>query len=90
MPENPPGKNKCGTHASGWLNGEHPTTLGKITEIQVCFDYSGNSCRYETNVNQITRPGYQTLDKVKVINCRDYFLYKLVKPSDCSLRYCAQ
>ena len=31
MPESPPNKNTCGTHAPGWLNGQHPSVAeGKV------------------------------------------------------------
>ena len=31
MPESPPNKNTCGTHAPGWLNGRHPSVAeGKV------------------------------------------------------------
>ena len=31
MPESSPNKNMCGTHAPGWLNGQHPSVAeGKV------------------------------------------------------------
>ena len=65
----------CGTHAPGWMNGVHPTTLGEEVEREICFNWSGNNCSNSKNI--------------KVTNCGDYYVYKLVSSGACSLRYCA-
>nr|XP_058970704.1 oncoprotein-induced transcript 3 protein-like [Pocillopora verrucosa] len=74
MPESSPNKNMCGTHAPGWLNGQHPSVAeGKVSR-QVCFNWDGNSCKWQANI--------------EVLNCDSFFIYKLVKPPTCQLRYC--
>ena len=65
----------CGTHAPGWMNGVHPTTLGEIVERQICFNHGGNDCMWSKNI--------------KVTNCGKYYVYKLVSTVYCRLRYCA-
>ena len=67
--------NMCGTSATGWMNGAHPTTLGDEVERQVCYNWNSNSCNWYNNIN--------------VTNCGAYYTYKLVSPSYCDLRYCA-
>ena len=65
----------CGTNAPGWMNGVHPTTFGEEVERQICYTWSGNSCYISNNVN--------------VTNCGAYYVYKLVSPQTCDMRYCA-
>ena len=65
---------RCGTHASGWMNGAHPTVAqGKVTR-NVCYNYSSNCCRASNNI--------------EVVNCGQYYVYKLSPPPYCTLRYC--
>jgi hypothetical protein len=66
---------RCGTHATGWLNGTHPTVAdGKVTR-KVCYSYSGNCCYWSNNI--------------EVVNCGQYYVYKLsTTPHSCYLRYC--
>ena len=66
----------CGTHAAGWLNGTHPAFLGENVIQQVCFNWSGDSCRWNSNV--------------EIKKCLGYYLYKLEATSNCSLKYCGQ
>ena len=66
--------NRCNTHATGWLNGNHPTVAdGQVTR-QVCFHWSSNCCYWSTNI--------------QVRNCGEYFVYLLSGTPGCSLRYC--
>ena len=67
---------KCGTHATGWLNGTHPDLLGETVDRTVCFNWASNSCTWSSSV--------------KVKNCGGYFLYYLPKAPNCQLRYCAE
>ena len=69
----PPGY-RCGTHATGWLNGGHPTVADGQVSRQVCFHYSQNCCHWSTNI--------------KVRNCGSYYVYYLNGTPNCSLRYC--
>lgn len=68
-------KNRCNTHATGWLNGCHPTVAdGQVTR-QACFHWSSNCCNWSTYI--------------QVRNCGEYFVYLLRGiPVACSLRYC--
>ena len=64
----------CGTHAPGWLNGAHPQTVGETVTRTVCFNWSGNSCRWSTSV--------------EIKNCGGFFLFNFPDTPVCSLRYC--
>ena len=69
--------NRCGTHATGWLNGVHPTVSEGIVTRQVCFNWSGGCCVWSINI--------------QVRNCNGYFVYYISgTPSvhPCHLRYC--
>ena len=67
---------RCGTHATGWMNGAHPTvTDGKVIRT-VCYHWN-NCCTWSNDI--------------KVINCGKYYVYKLMStPPDhpCNLAYC--
>ncbi|XP_046860933.1 pancreatic secretory granule membrane major glycoprotein GP2-like [Xenia sp. Carnegie-2017] len=74
MPKSCVAKNRCGTHASGWLNGTHPTMAeGEVTR-KVCYHWKNSCCHWSNDI--------------EVINCGPYFVYKLSRPRVCSLRYC--
>ena len=74
MPTSPPGTHRCGTLATGWLNGAHPTVAeGQVTR-QVCFQWYGINCYWSTNIG--------------VRNCGSFFVYNLKSPPTCTLRYC--
>ena len=68
------GKNRCNTHASGWLNGTHPTSQEGIVNRTVCFNWKSNCCNWQTTI--------------RVRNCGLFFVYYLTKASICYLRYC--
>ena len=74
IPEQVVPQYKCGTHATGWMNGVHPTTLGEEVERQICFKWGSNDCSSSINI--------------KVINCMHYYIYKL-EPTGCNWRYCS-
>ena len=75
MPTSCPPKQRCNTHASGWLNGAHPTVAdGQVTRT-VCFHWGSNCCNWSRSV--------------KVINCSDYYVYYITGTPTCSLRYCS-
>ena len=75
MPTSCVPKNRCGTRATGWMNGAHPTVSdGKVTR-KVCYNWDGNCCNWSNNI--------------EVVNCGRYYVYKLSRPSaGCNLRYC--
>ncbi|KAL9961350.1 hypothetical protein ACROYT_G030270 [Oculina patagonica] len=74
MPTSCPPTYRCGTAATGWLNGGHPTVAdGKVTR-QVCFHYSSNCCYRSTNI--------------QVRNCGSFYIYYFSGTPGCNLRYC--
>ena len=54
---------RCGTAATSWLNGGHPTVADGQVSRQVCFHWNSNCCRWSTNI--------------KVRNCGSYYVYYL-------------
>ena len=74
MPTTCVSKNKCNTHATGWLNGTHPTPQEGIVNRRVCFHWNSNCCNWAI--------------KIKVRNCGLFYVYRLVNPAICQLRYC--
>ena len=77
MPTSCVPQNRCNTHASGWLNGTHPTIADGLVTRQVCFSHS-NCCRWSLNI--------------QVRNCGDFYIYNFMgTPSEhpCHLRYCS-
>ncbi|XP_072346510.1 pancreatic secretory granule membrane major glycoprotein GP2-like isoform X1 [Scyliorhinus torazame] len=66
--------NHCSTHASGWLNGVHPTPGDGEVRRRVCFHWSGNTCQWT--------------QEIKIKRCSDYFVYYLSTAPACSLAYC--
>ena len=75
IPEEPVGYGHCGTSFPGWLNGHHPATAGETINGKVCFNYYGNTCHYET--------------QIQIKHCTSYYLYYLVEPPKCRYRYCS-
>jgi cysteine-rich repeat protein len=77
MPDGaPPAEYSCGTHAPGWIDGDHPGLADGAVDRTVCFAWSGNQCSW----NQV----------IQVVACPDYYLYHLPNTPVCSLRYCGQ
>ncbi|XP_074606670.1 uncharacterized protein LOC141859710 [Acropora palmata] len=67
-------KKRCNTHASGWLNGTHPTSQEGIVNRTVCFNWKSKCCNWQKSI--------------RVRNCGLFFVYYLTKASICYLRYC--
>ena len=67
-------KNRCGTHAPGWISGNHPIFSQGIQSVKVCFHWSDNCCRWSTNI--------------RVRNCDGFYVYEFKPPPACHLRYC--
>ena len=65
---------RCGTHAPGWIDGNHPTVDEGVVERKVCYHWSNNCCNWSNNI--------------RVKNCGAYFVYELEDTPACSLRYC--
>ena len=76
MPTTCPPVRRCGTHAPGWIKGQHPSVAdGEVTR-EVCYHWTNNCCRWKNNI--------------KVKNCGAFYVYKLQKTPVCSLRYCGE
>ena len=76
MPTTCPPVRRCGTHAPGWIKGQHPSVAdGEVTR-EVCYHWSQNCCRWKNNI--------------KVKNCGAFYVYELQKTPVCSLRYCGE
>ena len=74
MPTSCVPKNRCGTLATGWINGAHPTVAqGKVTR-KVCYNWDSNCCWRSNNI--------------EVVNCGLYYVYKLGSTPGCFYRYC--
>ncbi|CAH3133263.1 unnamed protein product [Porites lobata] len=74
MPTSCPPYYRCGTYATGWLNGGHPTVADGQVSRTVCFHWTSSCCEWSTNI--------------KVRNCGSYYVYYLSGTPTCSLRYC--
>ena len=74
IPESCVPMRRCGTHAPGWLNGTHPQLQEGQVNRKVCYHWSSRCCNWQNNI--------------KVRSCGDFYVYNLVKPPVCSLRYC--
>ncbi|XP_058958507.2 uncharacterized protein [Pocillopora verrucosa] len=67
----------CGTQASGWLRGSHPSMEEGVVQRTVCFSWSSTCCFAEV--------------KVQVRNCYGYHVYKLQPTSFVvKARYCIE
>ena len=75
IPEEPVDMYHCNTNYPGWLHGHHPSTAGETINGKVCFNDNGNTCHYET--------------QIQIKHCTSYYLYHLVDPPMCELRYCS-
>ena len=67
-------KYHCGTSATGYLTGGHPTVGQGAVSRRVCFHWSDNDCLWSNDI--------------RVRNCGAFYVYELSKPPVCTLRYC--
>ena len=74
MPTKCVGKNRCSSHAPGWLNASHPSVEDGIVIAKVCFHWSSGCCTWSTYI--------------RVRNCSGFYVYELRPPPACWLRYC--
>ena len=77
MPDKPVYGHKCGTSATGYILGGHPTIAGQVVSRQVQF------------VNKVNGDNYYRTVNVKVTHCGAFFVYQLPYTKECYLRYCA-
>ena len=54
----------CGTSATGRMQGSHPTSIGETVTRTFCFQHTSSTCQWST--------------VIKVRNCGQFFLYRLV------------
>ena len=65
----------CGTQASGWLVGPHPSGEENVAERRVCFSWEGNCCAFQSHV--------------LVRRCYGHYVYRLkVLRFPVKARYC--
>ena len=76
MPTSCVPKHRCGTHAPGWLKGDHPTKEQGVVSRQVCFHWWWSCCLWNVYI--------------KVRNCGEYYVYQLPQTPVCYLRYCTE
>ena len=74
MPTSCVPKRRCGTHAPGWLNGSHPSVGEGIVTRRVCYHWGSRCCNWKNDI--------------QIQNCGAFYVYRLVKPPVCWLRYC--
>ena len=75
MPTSCVPERRCGTHATGWMNGAHPTVADGMVTRKVCYHWYSNCCSWSNGI--------------EVVNCGLYYVYKLSRPPwGCDLRYC--
>ncbi|KAK2546841.1 Bone morphogenetic protein 1 [Acropora cervicornis] len=74
MPTKCVGKNRCSSHAPGWLSASHPSVEDGIVTAKVCFHWTSGCCTWSTNI--------------RVRNCSGFYVYELRRPPTCWLRYC--
>ena len=74
MPTNCVGKNRCSSHAPGWLNTSHPSVADGIVSGRVCFHWDSSCCLWYRDI--------------RVLNCSGFYVYELGPTPECWLRYC--
>ena len=74
MPSSCTPKFRCGTVATGWLNGSHPIVADGQVSRQVCFSFKLGCCWKTTYI--------------QVKNCGPYYVYYFNGTPGCYLRYC--
>ncbi|KAL9987892.1 hypothetical protein ACROYT_G002270 [Oculina patagonica] len=65
--------NKCGTQATGWLQGRHPSQAEGAISATVCFHWTTSCCDFSTSI--------------QVRNCGSFYVYQLPR-TGFGLRYC--
>jgi len=74
--DSPADKEHCGTSATGWLSGGHPTVAEGEVDRTVNFNWNGNTAAWGADV--------------KVVNCNTHYVYYLADTPNCSLGYCTE
>ena len=76
IPEHTVGGERCNTGGSGWLQGNHPITVGETKTAKVCFNGVYGICNWSATI--------------KIRHCGSYFIYNLPDAPHCNLGYCAE
>ena len=76
MPETKVGRGHCGTIALIWMRGQHPSNAEGTVDRTACVNFN--------NLYGGCIP-----IAIKVRNCTDFFVYRLVAPYGCHMAYCA-
>ena len=74
IPTSAVASHRCNTDAPGWYSGNMPIAVNATTSGTVCFAWGGSNCSWNSTIS--------------VTNCGSYYVYELVAPPACSLRYC--
>ena len=76
IPETKVGRGHCGTIAPIWMRDQHPSNAEGTVDRTACVNFN----------NQF---GGCIPISIKVKNCTDFFVYRLVAPYGCQMAYCA-
>ena len=75
---------RCGTDATGWLSGSHPTVNQDAVRRRVCFHWAGRDRRRRKHDRSCMWSRY-----IRVLNCTTFLVYELIPIKRCHLRYCS-
>ena len=68
-----PSSYRCGTDASGWYTGPMPASATTVNGT-VCYVWLSSNCHWSNTI--------------LITNCGSFYVYGLVDPPNCNLRYC--
>ncbi|UJR29518.1 hypothetical protein I4U23_010735 [Adineta vaga] len=68
-----PSANQCGSASTGWYSTSLPSS-GTTVNGTVCYVWSGNNCNWSNTI--------------RVTNCGSFYVFGLIAPPACNLRYC--
>ena len=78
--------NTCGADTGGWMKGAHPTVAqGKVTR-KVCYQFKRLiRSRFSYRIKRVC---CENSNSIEVVNCGQYYVYRLIRPPRCDFRYC--
>ena len=68
---------RCGTDATGWLSGSHPTVNQGAVRRRVCFHWAGRDGRRRKYDRPCMWSRY-----IRVLNCTTFLVYELIPIKD--------
>jgi len=81
IPTQSPGSAKCGTSASGWINGFPAISqIGQTEKATVCYHNGNNACFQKNEINITLCTDVET----------KYYVYQLPDMLNCHYKYCAK